>query len=178
MNKNRTADLHDTKVDVKVVLCGLWISMLFVFAYVDIFGLWRADVINGALAGKVPGAGFEINQAFLVLTRIYILIPSIMVIVSLLVPARVNRPANIFVSLTYLLRLSLVVAACLLVEAVVAKNVLEVELDVFSQFAAPWVYIAFLVTGLRDRSSSIAFAFAFAFATIGATAAVLALYAL
>ncbi len=70
--------------------------------------------------------------------------------------------------------LSLVVAACLLVEAVVAKNVLEVELDFFSQFAALWVYIAYLVTGLRDRSSS----FAFAFAAIGATAAVLVLYAL
>ena len=72
------------------------------------------------------------------------------------------------------LLLSLVVAACLLVQAVVAKNVLEVELDFFSQFAALWVYIAYLVTGLRDRSSSIAFAFA----AIGVTAAVLALYAL
>ena len=50
----------------------------------------------------------------------------------------------------------------------------SVELDFFSQFAALWVYIAYLVTGLRDRSSS----FAFAFAAIGVTAAVLALYAL
>ena len=40
MNKDRTVELHDTKVDVKVVLCSLWISMLFVFAYVDIFGFW------------------------------------------------------------------------------------------------------------------------------------------
>lgn len=69
--------------------------------------------------------------------------------------------------------LSLVVAACLSVEAVVAKNVLEVELDFFSQFAAFWVYVAYLVTGLRDRGSSIAFAVA----AIGATAAVLVLYA-
>ena len=65
MNKNRTADLHDTKVDVKVVLCGLWISMLFVFAYVDIFGLWRADVINGALAGKVPAQALRSTRRFL-----------------------------------------------------------------------------------------------------------------
>lgn len=94
-------NLHDTKVDVKVVLCGLWISMLFVFAYVDIFGFWRADVINGALVGKVP-AGFEIHQPFLVFTTIYILIPSLMVIVSLLAPARMNRTINIVVSLIYL----------------------------------------------------------------------------
>ncbi len=69
-------------------------------------------------------------------------------------------------------RLSLVVAACLLVEAVVAKNVLDVKLDYFSQFAALWIYIGYQVTGLHDRSSSIAFAVA----AIGATAAVLALY--
>lgn len=87
---------------MKVVLCGLWISMLFVFAYVDIFGFWRADVINGALAGKVPGPGFAINQTFLVFTTIYILVPSLMVVVSLLAPARTNRTTNILVSLTYL----------------------------------------------------------------------------
>jgi hypothetical protein len=101
MTKNPTADLHDPRVDVKVVLCGLWVSMLFVFAYVDIFGFWRADVINGALDGKIPGPGFAIDQAFLVFTTIYILIPSLMVIVSLLAPARVNRPTNLVVSLTY-----------------------------------------------------------------------------
>jgi hypothetical protein len=97
----RKAELHDTKVDVKVVLGGLWISMLFVFAYVDIFGFWRSDVINGALAGEVPGTGFTINQTYLVLTTMYVLIPSLMIIVSLITPARINRTANIVVSLIY-----------------------------------------------------------------------------
>lgn len=98
---SRTADLDDVKVDVKIVLSGLWISMLFVFAYVDIFGFWRADVINGALEGKVPGAGFTINQSFLLFTTIYILIPSLMVTLSLIAPARINRMANIVASLIY-----------------------------------------------------------------------------
>jgi len=102
VNDNRNAALQNTSVDVKVVLCGLWISMLFVFAYVDIFAFWRADVINGALAGEVPGAGFEINQWFLALATVYILIPSLMVVVSLLAPARLNRPTNIVVSLACL----------------------------------------------------------------------------
>ncbi len=75
--------------------------MLFVFAYVDIFGFWRADVINGALAGKVPGAGFGIDQVFLVNTTIYILIPSLMVVVSLVARSRVNRITNIVVSVIY-----------------------------------------------------------------------------
>ncbi len=84
-----------------MVLSGLWISMLFIFAYVDIFGFWRADVINGALVGRVPGAGFEINQRFLLLTTIYVLVPSLMVVVSLLAPARISRTTNIVVSLMY-----------------------------------------------------------------------------
>jgi hypothetical protein len=101
MNKQRDAQLHDTKVDVKVVLSGLWIAMLFVFAYVDILGFWRADVIKGALAGTVPGPDFEIGQTFLALTTIYIVIPSLMVVVSLLAPATINRTVNIVVSLVY-----------------------------------------------------------------------------
>jgi hypothetical protein len=101
MNDTRTTDLQDTRVDRKVVLSGLWTSMLFVFAYVDIFGFWRADVIEGALAGEVPGVGFEIGQRFLTLTTLYILVPSLMVVVSLVAPARVNRVANIGVSLLY-----------------------------------------------------------------------------
>jgi len=97
-----TTGLQDTKADVKVVLSGLWIAMLFVFAYVDIFGFWRKDVINGALAGEVPGAGFAINQTFLLLTTIYIVIPIVMIAVSLLAPARINRTSNIVVSLIYM----------------------------------------------------------------------------
>jgi hypothetical protein len=42
------------------------------------------------------------NQTFLSLTTIYILIPSLMVVASLLAPARSNRVANIIISLLYL----------------------------------------------------------------------------
>jgi hypothetical protein len=68
---------------------------------------------------------------------------------------------------------SLVAAACLLVEAVIAKNVIEVELDFFSQFAPLWIFIAYQVSGLRDRTSEIAFIAVI----ILATAAILVLYA-
>jgi ABC-type dipeptide/oligopeptide/nickel transport system permease subunit len=109
VDRNR-ADLHDARVDVKIVLCGLWISMLFVFAYVDILGFFRADVINGVLAGNVSGTGFEIDQAFLVFTTIYVAIPSLMIIVSLLASARINRTTNIVVSLTYLVTVAVTIA--------------------------------------------------------------------
>ena len=69
---------------------------------------------------------------------------------------------------------SLVAAGCLLVEAVVAKNVIDVELDFFSQLVPLWIFIAYLVSGLRDRTSEIAFIAVI----VLATAAVLVLYAL
>ncbi len=95
--------LLDSRVDVKIVLSALWISTLFVFAYVDIFGFWRADVVRGALEGSVPGVGFEIDQAFLTFTTIYILLPSLMVAASLLLPARVNRVAQMTLAVLYAL---------------------------------------------------------------------------
>ena len=68
---------------------------------------------------------------------------------------------------------ALVAAACVLVEAVIAKNVIGVKLDFFSQLAPMWIFITYLVSGLRDRTSEIAFIVAI----ILATAAILVLYA-
>jgi hypothetical protein len=41
-----TRQYQNTPVDVKLVLCALWVAMLFVFAYVDIFGVFRAVVVS------------------------------------------------------------------------------------------------------------------------------------
>ena len=98
-----TKQYRDTQVDVKLVLCALWIAMLFVFAYVDIFASLRADVLKAALDGKVATTGFTVNQIFLTLTLIYILLPTLMVVLSLLLKPRVNRIINIVVSLVYLI---------------------------------------------------------------------------
>ena len=57
--------------------------MLFVFAYVDIFGFYRADVLDAALDGKVATTPFTVNQMFLTFTLSYILLPTLMVVLSL-----------------------------------------------------------------------------------------------
>jgi hypothetical protein len=101
VNRGQASDLRDSRVDVKVVLCGLWVATLLMFAYVDIFGFFRADVINGVLAREVSGTALAINQTFLLLTTLYIAIAALMVVVSLLAPARANRIANTVVSLFF-----------------------------------------------------------------------------
>ena len=70
-------------------------------------------------------------------------------------------------------RVAWVTAVCLVLEAVIAKNVLDAELDFISQFAPFWVFIAYLVSGLRDRVSEISFIAAIVVTTV----AVLVLYA-
>ena len=97
-----TRQYRDTQVDVKLVLSALGIAMLFVFAYVDIFGFYRDDVLDAALDGRVATTDFAVNQVFLTFTLIYILIPTLMVVLSLVLTPRVNRPINIVVSLLYM----------------------------------------------------------------------------
>ncbi len=87
-----------------------------------------------------------------------------------------RRPRGTVGSSRYDLKLSLVVAACLMIEAVVAKNVLDVRMDYFSQFAALWVFLPYM--WLEDQRGDRRTAFAFGLAAVLVTAAVLALYAI
>lgn len=138
MTTRRTTPLEDTKVDTKVVLSGLWISTLFVFAYVDMFGFWRADIINGALEGQVPGPGFEIGQTFLALTTLYILIPSLMVVTSLIAPAGVNRIANLIVSTVYVVTIVLSLVGETWIYVIVGSVVEIVLLLAIARVAWAW----------------------------------------
>ncbi len=101
MRTTTPRQLRDTPVDVKLVLSALWIAMLFVFAYVDIFGFYRADILDAALDGKVATTALMINQMFLTGALIYILIPSVMAVLALVLRPRVNRMTNVVVSLLY-----------------------------------------------------------------------------
>ncbi|MEO8108208.1 MAG: DUF6326 family protein [Actinomycetes bacterium] len=101
-----TRDYRDTPVDVKLVLSALWIATLFVFAYVDLFGFFRADVLEAALDGEVGTTGLTVNQGFLTATLIYIAIPSLMVVASLLLRARVNRIAQLVAAPLYIVTIA------------------------------------------------------------------------
>ena len=91
--------LEDVKIPVKLKLSALWAATLFLYAYGDIFGFFRPDVIESVKAGKI--AGFQINQGFLLAVSIYILIPSAMVFLTLVLKPEVNRWANLIVSVAY-----------------------------------------------------------------------------
>lgn len=93
--------LNEQEVNVRIKLAGLWTAMLFIFAYVDIFGFYRADIINGALNGTV--GEFDASQTFFLLTTLYVLIPSLLVYLTLVLKARLARNLNIVFAVIYIL---------------------------------------------------------------------------
>lgn len=95
-----THDL-DVPVDPRVKISALWVATLFVVAYIDIFAFYRPDQHAEIESGRV--GGFDINQGFLIFTTMYIVIPSLMVYLSLVLPPRLNRDVNIAVALFYAL---------------------------------------------------------------------------
>ena len=88
-------------VGVRVKISALWTAMLFIFAYVDIFSLYRPDLRADLEAGRI--GGFAINQSFLLATTVYIVIPSLMVFGALVLRPRVNRFTNIALGVIYAL---------------------------------------------------------------------------
>jgi hypothetical protein len=88
-------------VNVRIKISALWTSMLFVFAYVDLFSLYRPDFRADLEAGEI--GGFTVNQSFLLGTTIYVVIPSLMVFCALILRPRDNRIANLALSIMYAL---------------------------------------------------------------------------
>jgi hypothetical protein len=93
------ARFEPCNVNVRVKISALWTSMLFVFAYVDLFSLYRPDFRADLESGEL--AGFAINQSFLLGTTIYVVIPSLMVFCALILRPRVDRITNIALSIVY-----------------------------------------------------------------------------
>ena len=97
--KTAGTEFEPFKVNVRMKISALWTAMLFVFAYVDIFSLFRPDFRADVEAGVV--GGFTVNHPFLLVTTIYIVIPSLMVFGALVLRPKINRIANIALSILY-----------------------------------------------------------------------------
>lgn len=95
----RSGPLEPLRINARIKIAGLWASVLFVFAYVDLFTLYRTDVRADLDAGKV--GEFTIGQPFLLLTTIYVALPAVMIVASLALPPRVTRGLNVALAPAY-----------------------------------------------------------------------------
>jgi hypothetical protein len=90
---------EDAKVGVRCKLAALWIAMLLLFAYGDIFGFLRPGQIQEVMAGEL--SGMAITQGFLFAVSLYVAIASVMAFLSLVLSPTVNRWTNIVLPLLY-----------------------------------------------------------------------------
>lgn len=99
-NRLMTSDTHpDRPIDTRLKIAALWTATMLIFAYVDLFSLYRPDVRADLDAGKM--FVFNIGQPFLFFTTLYIIIPAVMIYLTLVMPRRINRIVNMVLAALY-----------------------------------------------------------------------------
>ena len=100
---NQTAQitaLEDRQVPVQAKLAAAWTSFMFLYIYVDYLALYKPGFLDDILAGIVHE--FDIGPTFVALALTLIAIPSLMILLSMTLPARVNRTINLVVAALYI----------------------------------------------------------------------------
>ncbi len=100
MSTGNSRILEEVRVGVRLKISALWISMLFLFAYGDIFGFFQPGQIEEVGAGEI--SGIEITEIFLFGASAYIAIASLMVFLSLVLRSKIARWANIVLPILYI----------------------------------------------------------------------------
>jgi hypothetical protein len=100
MSMTQLGRFEDVQVGVRLKIASLWIAMLFLFAYGDIFGFFAPGRIGEIQGGRI--SGMEITQTFLFAVSVYIAIASAMVFLALVLRPAVNRWVNIVLAALYI----------------------------------------------------------------------------
>ncbi len=95
-----TTALHDPPVPVRAKLAAAWTSFMFLAIYVDYLALYKPGFVDDILAGIVHE--FDTGPTFLAFGLTLMAIPSLMILLSTTLPARVNRTINLVVATLYI----------------------------------------------------------------------------
>jgi hypothetical protein len=92
--------LEDLRMPVQAKLAAAWTSLMFFVIYIDYFHLYQPGAID-----QIRGGGifkFDISPTLLTIFLVVIGIPALMVVLSMTLPARVNRATNLVVASLYI----------------------------------------------------------------------------
>lgn len=89
----------DSKIETKIVIAVLWIAMMILYIYNDIFHLFKPDAIQNMMDGQM--GPFAVTQLGLLSATVLMAIPVIMSIGTLVCSAKVSRVANIIFGSLY-----------------------------------------------------------------------------
>lgn len=92
--------LGGSPIPVQVKLAAAWTSLMFLIIYIDYFHLYQPGEIDDIRGGNI--FAFEISGNLMTIFFVVIAIPSLMVLLSTALPARVNRAVNLVVAVVYI----------------------------------------------------------------------------
>ena len=92
--------LEDLRMPVQAKIATAWTSFMFLYIYVDYLALYKPGFVDDILAGVVHE--FDIGPTFVASALTLIAIPSLMILLSTTLPARVNRTINLVVATLYI----------------------------------------------------------------------------
>ena len=88
--------LHNPPIPVQAKLAAAWTSFMFLYVYVDVIGFYKPGVVDGILNGLVWE--FDVSSTLLTIFLASVTIPAVMVMLSITLPARMNRTTNLVVA--------------------------------------------------------------------------------
>ena len=92
--------LNTPPVSVQAKIAAAWTSFMFLYIYVDFFNLYKPGVVDGILNGFVWR--FDVSPTLLSIFLVSVSIPALMVVLSMTLPARVNRATNLVVAFLFI----------------------------------------------------------------------------
>ena len=98
--RRHTTALEDQRIPVQAKLAAAWTSLMFFVIYIDYFHLYQPGAIDQIRGGGIYE--FDITPTLLTLFVVVIGIPALMVMLSMTLPARLNRATNLVVASLYI----------------------------------------------------------------------------
>jgi hypothetical protein len=99
-NENyQKTEYEDVKYPTRTILIGLWISLMLLYIYCDIFWFLRPNRINEIIDGFM--GHFQINQISLMIVGMLMAIPALMIVANLFINLDVIRWINIIAGILY-----------------------------------------------------------------------------
>jgi hypothetical protein len=92
--------LDNPPIPVQAKLAAAWTSFMFLVIYIDYFHLYQPGEIDVIRGGDI--FVFEISGTLMTIFFALIAIPTLMVLLSMTLPARVNRATNLVVALLFI----------------------------------------------------------------------------
>ena len=99
-NPPSKSTLQDLRMPVQAKLAAAWTSLMFFVIYIDYFHLYQPGAIDQIRGGGIYE--FDITPPLVTIFLVVIGIPALMVMLSMTLPARVNRATNLVVGSLYI----------------------------------------------------------------------------